>query len=320
VSGESRPVALTRLLGAYPADLSGTCLVALACALGIWTMPPAHPVRIALAVPLIVFLPGYALTGALFPRGRRDATDPDGAWLDPAERAGLSLGLGLGLAAVVGVLLGTHVRLDLPAVSIAYLGVTVLGAQVGALRRLRVDDPERYRVPAGEWFGVVANQRGANRAAAVLLAVAVVAAIGSLALGIAAPHTGSSYTGLALLGADEDTTADVPDTVPAGESLPVAAQVNNHEGRPVGYTLVVQAQQVSDGGVTDREELARVERRVQPGESARIGPGAALPASRTGQRIRVAYLLYRGDPPATAAADSAYREAYVWVQVGDSSG
>jgi uncharacterized membrane protein len=35
----------------------------------------------------------------------------------------------------------------------------------------------------------------------------------------------------------------------------------------------------------------------------------------TGERLRLAFLLYRGEPPADPAVETAYRETHLWVNV-----
>jgi uncharacterized membrane protein len=39
----------------------------------------------------------------------------------------------------------------------------------------------------------------------------------------------------------------------------------------------------------------------------------------TGQRLRLAYLLYRGSPPPDPTVENAYREVHLWINVSAPS-
>jgi len=39
-----------------------------------------------------------------------------------------------------------------------------------------------------------------------------------------------------------------------------------------------------------------------------------------GERLRLVYLLYKGDPPAEPTVENAYREVHLWVNVSEGTG
>jgi uncharacterized membrane protein len=114
------------------------------------------PLRAALALPLVVVYPGYALLAVLFPE--RPGDDPgfeeDGASITGTERFALSVVVSLALVPMVAFVLnyagfGVQLRPILLAVGGLIVGLGVLGF----ISRLRVPAERRYGVPVLGWLG-----------------------------------------------------------------------------------------------------------------------------------------------------------------------
>ncbi|HEX4215159.1 MAG TPA: DUF1616 domain-containing protein [Candidatus Dormibacteraeota bacterium] len=132
---------------------------------------------VLLGVPLVLVLPGLALTGALWPRGR-----------GVPERAALAIGLSLALAAVSALALNWLPGGVTPARSTVLLGmVTLVGACVAAARRPLEDPAARPRDP---WRPPIR----AHQAAMLVLALALVGAAVTLAVRGAEQATGPGFT------------------------------------------------------------------------------------------------------------------------------
>jgi uncharacterized membrane protein len=87
-------------------DLALAVASALATTLIVLLVPSAEPARIALGLVFVLFLPGYVLVAALYPR--KDD-------LDPVERLALSLGLSIAVVPLIGLALNYSpwgIRLD----------------------------------------------------------------------------------------------------------------------------------------------------------------------------------------------------------------
>jgi hypothetical protein len=145
-----------RRRGHLDALAAGAILAAVVVALGI---APA-PVRFALALPLLLGVPGYAVTRAAFA----------GRALDAAQLILLSVGLSVALAALLALVLDITLGLRPAAWAIALAGVTVGASAVAAARR-RDLEPRRPR-PA-------VRVRGRD---ALLLGAAGVVACGAVVL------------------------------------------------------------------------------------------------------------------------------------------
>jgi uncharacterized membrane protein len=83
------------------------------------------------------------------------------------------------------------------------------------------------------------------------------------------------------------------------------------------YTVVVQLQEVEVANnsttVLDRTELDRFETTVPHNETHH--QRHTLRPTRSGENLRVQYLLYMGEPPDDPTGENAYRELHVWMDV-----
>jgi uncharacterized membrane protein len=89
-------------------------------------MYPYAYIRNIFGMILVVFLPGYSLTMALFPRSE----------IDNIERTALSIGLSLAMTAIVGLILNyTPMGISLQPITLSLLGISIVLALVGVRRR-----------------------------------------------------------------------------------------------------------------------------------------------------------------------------------------
>lgn len=324
--GRDRP---TRL----PLDL--VLVAALGLAVPTSLVVPAladSPARLVLAV-VAVFLPGYALVAALFPRGPPDASTAERPFaervrrLDAFERTVLSAAAGL----VVTPLLGIGVSFSPwplrggPAAA-ALAGFVVVAAVVAAGRRRRLPPAERY-APAKRWGRSVRatvsggdGSRPASRLVAVVVAAAVVVAVGGILTVAATQGTGERFTEFGVLAETEEgalVTGAHARTASAGSPVSVVLEIENREGQRQTYTVVTQLQRLADSDtetrVRERESFDRVTRTVGDGRTARIDH--RVTPSLTGDRLRLTFMLYRGTPPDRPTATNAYRRTHVWLDV-----
>jgi len=123
-----------------PTDLALVIFFTLLC-IPFVLIPPLNeisPVRIILGLPLVLFLPGYALIATLFPR--KDD-------LDVIERVALSFGLSIAITPLLGLGLNyTPFGIRLTPVLIV-LSIFTIALAIGAwARRSRILDEDRFVV------------------------------------------------------------------------------------------------------------------------------------------------------------------------------
>lgn len=332
----------------------GTTLVAIAGGF----LPPASLGRAVLTLPLLLVLPGYALTTVLFPAATDSADGtgsptagsaavgpdagglggdgPPQAGLALLERLALSFGLSVGIVPLlaIGLWIGTGDILR-QAVSLTLGGFVVLTMALGIARRRRVPAAHRY---APSVTRLVAGVRAASASEGIVhrpsargllqgfLAVGLVFALGSLGLAILAPTDAERYTDFALLtetGSGELAATGYPAQVRPDGSEQLTVSVENLEGRETTYSVVVLVGEVADGSVQASEPVQTYRQQVASGENWRITHDVSrfLSPAETGpgSTVRLTYLLYRGEPPAEPSSGSAYRSLHLTVEVGSSA-
>lgn len=309
------------LLAAGPAVVSGTT-----AALG--------PADVPLGFALVFLLPGYAVVAAFHPTPCFETADaPDGprragpSGPTALERLVVAIGLSVMIVPLTALVWNfTPFGIAAPQVLGSLLAVVLLGVAVAAYRRVERPPADRFRLPL-ERLSVLrsALDGEATRDTTVSIAVAllVLVSIVAVSTAIAVPQNGESYTELSLLTEDPDSgalTADgYPTTLAAAEPREVHVGIGNHEAEPITYTVVVELQRLeTDGGervVTEETELDRFRRTVDPGQRVRTLRTVRAGSAFTGRGLRLAFLLYPGDPPPDPGVDNAYREVHLWVDV-----
>lgn len=315
-------------------------IVWLALAYGATFLSAGSPVRIFATLATLLVLPGYALTTALFPAtsqrsggsilggtengtGTRFSENIEGLpSLPDPDRAALSFGLSVAslplLALLVESLFGTYEVEGVLAVLTAFVSVAFA---VGVVRRWRIPATERYELPLDRWLSTcrstVRYGNGWDMALNVGLAAVIVLSMSTLAVALVAPQDGTEFTETYLLAdqGDGDWAAkNYPTDLERGESVPLMVVVANQEDRDVNYAVVVSLQRLDDGNVTEREILNRFQHRVADGESWR--KSHQVTPTMTGERLRLAYLLYTGSAPENPTAEGAYRTVSIRIDVG----
>jgi uncharacterized membrane protein len=313
------------------------------------------PLRVLFGLAFVLVCPGYALVAALFPeaggatgsregpdpRAGTDATEPraDGAvtadrtarrnvsGIDGIERVALSIGLSVAIVPLAGLVLNfTPLGIRLVPI-VLVLSVLTLGlVALAARRRWRLPPGERFRVPYREWAANARSEllRPATRADAalnVLLVVSLLLATTSVGYALFVPSDGEQFTEFYLLTENDSgglVAADYPQNFTQGEGKPLVVGISNNEGESIEYTTVVVLQRVERGPnntttVVEERELRRFSARVGPNETWR--QSHTLTPTMSGDRLRVAYLLYRGSAPEDPSVENAYRELHLWVNV-----
>nr|WP_267902872.1 DUF1616 domain-containing protein [Halomarina oriensis] len=298
---------------------------------------PGNTLRVLVTLPLVVFVPGYALAAAAFPRApvreRRgsllDRVRERPSGVDTTERVALGLGLSLALLPVVGLLVAFEPGPFSTETSIVGLsGAAALFTVVAAIRRWRLSADERYGPPIGYWRAVAGSTTEGSRTDVLLsvglgLSVAFALVAGGYAIAAPLDAQESSYVGAGYLNATGDFVAETPDNmeegVSPGTSVDSAFYVKNAKDRTVEYTVVVQVQRYDDQGNLQRvSELNRYRQALEPGQEW-INPHQAT-LRLQGENVRLTYLLFEGPVPAGASIDSPELEAYAYhsVSVGSS--
>jgi uncharacterized membrane protein len=303
----------------FPADLA-LVIFWLAAGIAAIYLPllSDSPLRIVLTLPVVLFIPGYCLVAALFPK------EED---IDLAERIMLSTGISIAVVSLVGLGLNFTpwgIRLEPVVVSVTlFTWVMIL---IAIYRRGVLPPEERFRMP----FSILGDRifceffpRGGgtvDRALGFLLPLAAVVAILTTAFVIAFPQNGERFTEFYILG-ENRTATGFPDTMVPEMSYPLFIGVGNQEYRAVSYTVEIWSLRTEFDTVTnfthiramdpvDRLPLALAhnETRIVPYE---------LSVRKTGYD-RIEFLLFNetvpgGEVTGTDRINASYRALHLWV-------
>lgn len=325
---------LVRIRRAAFGDLLFGLLVALTIDYVLFTMQTDVFVSTVLVLPLFLFIPGYSLLAALFPstgstaevstlRGpqRMRATG-----IDLVERLVLSYVVSLAILPILGVgLAATPVGLTRASLFAALTIVVVVAVPVAIVRRSGVPAERQFSLPIATWLGDLRSWLGDGTATDSLvnlaLVVCVVGAVAMVGFAVLSPPASSQYSQMSLLtesDSGELVAGQLPDQVAVGEEIPVVLEVTNQHDQAQQYSVVVQLQRVNEnGGVTERRQLDQFQQRVEGGSSWRHPHTVTVPTS--GDRLRVTYLLYEGQPPENPTlANSDVDPVYFWVSASGS--
>ncbi|OGO08345.1 MAG: hypothetical protein A3K46_04860, partial [Chloroflexi bacterium RBG_13_60_9] len=176
--------------------------------------------RIVLAIPYLVFFPGYVLTSALFP-GRDSLTT--------LERLGISLGLSISVVAFTGYGLNfTPWGIRLESLCVVITVLILLFCGLAFLQRGKLPPEKRFAVSIQVKKPV---WNTADRTGTVLWALLFCAGIGTVVAIIYAVTANSPqerYTEFFIAEPDQEALAS-PDPVTLGGSITVVLGVVNHE-------------------------------------------------------------------------------------------
>lgn len=278
------------------------------------------PLRIVFALPVVLFIPGYALIAALFPGNEE---------IDTLERTALSFGLSIAVVPLIGLALNYTpwgIRLDPIVISLVIF--TVLMVLAAHYRRALLAPEERFALPVRDWYTEAKtelfseDQSPLDRALSYILIIAIVAAVLTTVYVIVVPKEGEHFTEFYILG-DGGMAADYPDRFATGTAQPVIIGVGNHEFRPVAYTIEVWGMNQAWIAEENRSEiyymglLDRIPVSVAHNETTELPYNFTVTDVTTN---RIQFLLFMDTVPDDSVSgaervNASYRDLHLWVDV-----
>lgn len=327
-----------------PADLAAVVVAVLLTILAVFLPGVSEtPLRVIFGLPFVLFIPGYAFIAALFPEAGEspevneeggddgdvsdiDEAPTDRSGIDGIERVALSFGLSIAIVPLIGLVLNfTPWGIRLVPIMVSVSLFTLVSTAVAARRRWALDPEERFVVPWREWLQVARSEllepeTKTDGALNVLLALSVILAVASVGYAVAVPKEGEAFTEFYILTENEDgelVADDYPTEFTQGEGQSLVVGIGNHEQQPMNYTVVIELQEVqiqnNSTTVLEEEELRRFRTQVAHNETWHLQHNVT--PTMTGERLRLTYLLYKGEPPASPTVENSYRELHLWVNV-----
>ncbi|MBU4222065.1 MAG: DUF1616 domain-containing protein [Euryarchaeota archaeon] len=193
--------------------------------------------RTILGLPVVLFLPGYALIAALFPR-KND--------LDAIERIALSFGLSIAVVPLIGLVLNFTpwgIRL-LPIIISLTLFIFIM-VFIAHSRRLQIQENEKFEVNFKKLYDSIKAEafskpeNRTDRILTIVLLISIILAILMVVYVIVTPKQGEKFTEFYLLGPGGKAEG-YPTNLTTGKTGSVIVGVVNHEYATMNYTLRVK--------------------------------------------------------------------------------
>jgi uncharacterized membrane protein len=305
----------------FPADLT-LMVLWLAVAIGVIFLPILNDsiLRIILSLPMVLFIPGYCLIAALFPK-KGD--------IDIPERIMLSIGLSIAVGPLIGLGLNFTmwgIRLEPIVLSLTLFSwIMVL---VAKYRRAILPPEEQFSLQVNKILPGIQNvflprrRKRIDRLLNIVLPAVAIVAIITTAFVIAFPKQGERFSEFYILG-ENQRASEYPDQLLAGMTYPLYIGVGNQESRTVTYTIETWAELMEFDTVTNTSHLVTMDLidrlpLVLAHNETQIIP-YNLSVKKPGYN-RVEFLLFNETIPDLAVTgndriNASYRQVHLWVTV-----
>jgi uncharacterized membrane protein len=261
--------------------------------------PLLQPLRLLLGLAYVLYVPGYCLTAALFPRSDD---------LGGIERLGLSLGLSVAIVPLLALLLDRLPwGLRLWPILLGEYGVIMLCSAVAVVRRMRAKSGRAY-VPELSWrlWPWWRSLPNLERRIYTLVAGTLLIALLCSTWVLLVPAPDSFMTEFYILG-EQGRAEDYPRQAMPGQQIAITAGVSNHERAAANYRIEVWA---SDRWNAAQRVLVAQQGPIElaPGQEQRLPLSWSTPALGDDQSVEL--LLFRD------GVAEPYRRLQLWVDVG----
>lgn len=340
--------ALFERLPTPPTDIVGILVVVALANLAVFHSALGESaIRVVAGILFVLFVPGYALVAALFPEDGRPPTAENttfgsesgirSLWeggpdtprsIDRWERLALSFALSLAVVPLLAMAVTVSpLAFAVGPIFFTISGFTVLCGLIAIKRRAALPAEKRFGISVTDSLARTRRSlKGADSRGQLLLTIGLTAAIlfavGTFGFAILSPPDGETYTEFYVLSEDEDgelVAADYPDTFTPGEPQQLHVGVENYEGEPQDYVVVVQLQRIeeTDEGsvVTARRDIDRYSVALEHEEAWVTERQLTVPSGWEGTDLRLKFLLYEGEVSGTPTSDTAYHDLHIWIDV-----
>jgi uncharacterized membrane protein len=319
LSEETHAGTINSAISRYPADLVLVVVWIAACIVAIYLpLLNATPLRIILALPVVLFLPGYCIVAALYPK------DHD---IELIERIALSFGLSIVVVPLIGYGLNFTpwgIRLDPLVIALCLFTLVMIGS--AQYRRSQIPLTERFSMPFSEIAGAMkkelfpATTSRVDRLLGVILLAGIVAAALTTIFVFSVPKGGEQYSEFYLLD-ENQTTAQYPNLTLVGQDYPMYVGVGNHESRNITYTIETWKMRTEFNNVTNTTSIIAMDPKDRLTITLADNEKKIIPYNLSVDKndyTRVDFLLFNESVPGfdvrgSDRINASYRNLHLWV-------
>jgi uncharacterized membrane protein len=305
---------------AFPADLVLVIVWLAASVITIYLPGLSEtPLRIVLALPVLLFIPGYCLIAILFPKNDD---------LGLVERLMLSVGFSIAIVPLIGFGLNfTPWGIRLEPIVISLILLTWVMVLIAHYQRAVLLPEERFRVSFSAIGGRIRQEflpqgeKGVDRFLSITLTLIIIVVILATVYVIVVPKEGAErFSEFYILGKNQ-TAADYPDILVPAENYPMYIGVGNHEYRTMTYTIETWALRTEFNNVTNSSTIVEMDPNDRLSLTLAHNETKILPfnlfVSKPGYN-RIEFLLFNQSIPGPEVTGNdrikaSYRNLHLWV-------
>ena len=285
---------MANILKKFPVDLR-IILIYLLVTFVFLTVPPLNEtfIRIILGLPMVLFIPGYALIAALFP-----CKDD----LDGIERMALSFGLSIAVVPLIGLGLNyTPWGIRFWPILISLILFTFILVLIATRRRNGISPEKRFTLHVNETYSgmkyeLFSSTNRIDRILSIILIISIIASLVMLVYVIVTPKQGEKFTEFYILG-PKGMADDYQREINTGKPINLIVGVVNHEYSGINYTLYARI-----GNTTYYED------KIQLLNNQTWQEPISFKINQTGTNLKLQFLLYRDDNNFAP-----YRDTHLWI-------
>jgi uncharacterized membrane protein len=263
----------------------------------VFVLTPAlsdTPVRTLLGIPMVLFIPGYVLIAALFPKK---------ADLEGVERIALSFGLSIAVVPLLGLLLNFTFGIRLVPILLSLCSYSTALTIIAAYRRETLPMEERFFVPFYKVYEILDREINTPKSRTdmvltIILIFSIVLAAGMIYFVITTPRIGERFTEFYIL--DPSGKAEnYPTEIKYNSPSKILVGVVNNEYAPLNYTMQV---------ALDKKVLT--DTRFWLNHNETWEKNITFAPDKTGSNLKLEFWLFREDN-----FTAPYRQLHLWVNV-----
>ncbi|MGC9516130.1 MAG: DUF1616 domain-containing protein [Methanomicrobiales archaeon] len=251
-------------------------------------------VRTILGLLFILFIPGYSLIAALFPK-KSD--------LDGIERFALSFGLSIAITPLIGLILNYTpwgIRLDPILIALTILTLSLI--IIASIRRRRLPEKEKFSLGLKDQLKKLkisfSKEKKLDKILSIILIISIILAISTTIYIIVTPKEGEKFTEFYILGPG-GKASDYPTNLTVNQTGTVIVGIVNHEYSNVTYNF-----QIKYNGTTITNRNLTLDHNEKWEQNITFNAGAP------GANKKLEFLLYK-----LPDKDKVYRSLHLWVDV-----
>ncbi|HEY3362109.1 MAG TPA: DUF1616 domain-containing protein [Methanosarcina sp.] len=255
-------------------------------------------IRTALGLPLLLFLPGYALIAMLF---------PEKSGLEGMERIALSIAMSVSVVPLIGLALGqTSWGINEIPLTTSFSGFTLAMLLIAYIRRSRLPADRAFEVSFRTLaFNLISGaepRSKTEKSLRIILALFFLILIGTGAYVVLVPQEKNPYTEFYILGtngmANNYTTQYIQ-----GESGNYTIGIVNHEYKTMNYTMEVRLENKSLP-LPENLQHIKLDHNTTLEEPLKITPPFE------GNNMKLEFLLFN-----ETEKNVPYKDLHLWINV-----